>query len=49
MTFKPVGSVSAALAAQTITFTLDGIVNGPIRWNCTTGIPAKYLPRTCIP
>jgi type IV pilus assembly protein PilA len=47
MTFKVAGSVSSAIATQTIVFTLDGVVDGPARWNCSTGIPAKYLPATC--
>jgi type IV pilus assembly protein PilA len=48
MTFKPSGSVSNALAAQQITFTLVGVVNGPAHWECSTAIPAKYLPATCF-
>lgn len=47
MTFKPVGSVSTALAARTIVFTLAGVDSGPARWECSSAIADKYLPQTC--
>jgi type IV pilus assembly protein PilA len=47
MTFKPAGSASTGIAGQTVVFTLAGIVDGPIRWNCSSAIEQRYLPKTC--
>lgn len=47
MTFKPAGSVSAALATRTVVFTLTGVDSGPSRWDCASAIADKYLPQTC--
>lgn len=47
MTFKAVGSVAPPLTAKTIVFTLTGVDSGTSRWECSSAIPAKFLPKTC--
>ena len=48
MVFKPIGSVSSAIAGRQIVFELVGVESGPSRWLCTnTNIAAKYTPNVC--
>jgi type IV pilus assembly protein PilA len=47
MQFKATGSVAKDLAGQDVTFTLIGVQSGPARWECTSAIPPRFLPRTC--
>jgi type IV pilus assembly protein PilA len=47
MTFKTTGSVAPPLTSKTIVFKLVGVDSGSSHWNCSSAIPAKFLPKTC--
>jgi len=46
-TFKSAGSVSKEIAGQQIQFTLIGVDSGAARWDCTSAIAPRYLPKAC--
>lgn len=47
MTFRATGSVAPVLAGKNVVFRLTAVDSGVARWECSSAIPAKYLPKTC--
>ena len=47
MTFKGSGSVASSLVGRQVTFTLIGVDSGSARWDCSSAIETRYLPKAC--